>query len=136
MTVPFSELFKKKNTDLMRPCGGKYPAISTDIDRSMVNLSSDPTNTPVAIDPTTVNPNNPLLYMDFDEMIARETAQAVAEMEPHSFIQFAVKPCRLSDAIAASCVWLGLEVALGWTVLSFTSPKWWWRRYKWNGYWF
>ncbi|KAJ7836092.1 hypothetical protein B0H13DRAFT_1523594, partial [Mycena leptocephala] len=68
----------------MCPCAGKYPAISTDIDRSMVSLSSDPANTPVAIDPNTVNPNNPLLYMNFDEMIARETAQAMVEMEPHS----------------------------------------------------
>ncbi|KAF8173571.1 hypothetical protein K438DRAFT_2051185 [Mycena galopus ATCC 62051] len=87
MAVSFSELFKRRNTDLMRPFGTKYPAISTEVDRSMVNLSADPSlDKAPEIDPATVNPNNPLLYMDFDEMIARETAQdiAMAESGPHS----------------------------------------------------
>ncbi|KAK6971609.1 hypothetical protein R3P38DRAFT_2813660 [Favolaschia claudopus] len=33
MSVPFSQLFKRKATDLMRPFGGKYPAISAEVDR-------------------------------------------------------------------------------------------------------
>ncbi|KAJ7933099.1 hypothetical protein B0H13DRAFT_1478131, partial [Mycena leptocephala] len=72
--------------DLMRPFGGKYLAISSDIDRSMVNLSADPSVTSAGeIDPEAVNPNNPLIYVDFDEMIARETLQSsIARDAPHS----------------------------------------------------
>ncbi|KAJ7472397.1 hypothetical protein B0H11DRAFT_2196011 [Mycena galericulata] len=84
MAISFTELFKRRNTDLMRPMGGKYPAISPGIDRSMANLSSDPSEIPSDVDPDKINPNNPLLYIDFDEMIARETAQSISEMDPHS----------------------------------------------------
>jgi hypothetical protein len=76
MTVSFAELFRRPNTDLMRPNGGKYPAISLGVDRSMANLSGNPTEIPDDVDPNTVNPNNPLLYIDFDEMIAREEAES------------------------------------------------------------
>ncbi|KAJ7659168.1 hypothetical protein DFH06DRAFT_1406208 [Mycena polygramma] len=84
MEVSFAERFKRPNTDLMRPFGGKYPAISLEVDRSMVNLSADLANA-VDIDPASVTPNNPLLYVDYDAIIAQETAQAVADSEePHS----------------------------------------------------
>ncbi|KAF8218166.1 hypothetical protein K438DRAFT_1901061 [Mycena galopus ATCC 62051] len=76
ITVSFAELFQRPNTDLMRPNGGKYPAISPGVDRSMANLSANPTEIPDDVDPNTVNPNNPLLYINFDEMIAREEAES------------------------------------------------------------
>ncbi|KAJ6587831.1 hypothetical protein B0H10DRAFT_1961297 [Mycena sp. CBHHK59/15] len=85
MKLSFSQLWRLSR-DLMRPFGGKYPAISSEIDCSMVNLSSDPSDTSVdEIDPETVNPNDPLICMDFDEMIAREMAQSsIAQDSPHS----------------------------------------------------
>ncbi|KAJ7849431.1 hypothetical protein B0H13DRAFT_2402726 [Mycena leptocephala] len=86
MVVPFAELFKRADTDLMRPFGGKYPAISAEVDRSMVNLSSYYDDTASTIDPSTINPNKSTLTVDFDELIACETAQRVAESRegPHS----------------------------------------------------
>ncbi|KAJ6518572.1 hypothetical protein DFH09DRAFT_1098400 [Mycena vulgaris] len=85
MPVPFAELFKKKDTDLMRPFGGKYPAISADVDRSMAHLSSNQDEEISGIDPETIDPANPHA-IDFDTMIAREVAQRVAESSagPHS----------------------------------------------------
>ncbi|KAJ6603724.1 hypothetical protein B0H10DRAFT_1957782 [Mycena sp. CBHHK59/15] len=80
----FTNLWKRPKADLLRPLGGKYPAISPGVDRSMVNLSSDPTKESADIDPDTVNPNNPLLYIDFDEIIACEAAEGLLEPEVHS----------------------------------------------------
>ncbi|KAK6966807.1 hypothetical protein R3P38DRAFT_2590224 [Favolaschia claudopus] len=81
MSVPFSQLFKRKATDLMRPFGGKYPAISAEVDRSMANLCShqDP-----EIDESTTTGEQ--LTIDFEAMIASELAQLAAESEagPHS----------------------------------------------------
>lgn len=80
----FTNLWKRPKADLLRPLGGKYPAISPGVDRSMVNLSSNPAEETADIDPDTVNPNNPLLYIDFDEIIAREAAEGLSEPEAHS----------------------------------------------------
>ncbi|KAK7007109.1 hypothetical protein R3P38DRAFT_3325559 [Favolaschia claudopus] len=81
MSVPFSQLFKRKATDLMRPFGGKYPAISAEVDRLMANLCShqDP-----EIDESTTTGEQ--LTIDFEAMIASELAQLAAESEagPHS----------------------------------------------------
>ncbi|KAJ6498619.1 hypothetical protein DFH09DRAFT_884360, partial [Mycena vulgaris] len=80
----FTSLWKRSKADLLRPLGGKYPAISPGVERSMVNLSSNRAEESAHIDPDTVNPNNPLLYIDFDEIIARETAEGLSEPEAHS----------------------------------------------------
>ncbi|KAJ7909873.1 hypothetical protein B0H13DRAFT_1616170, partial [Mycena leptocephala] len=41
MAMSFSERFRMKDTDLLRPMGGNYPAISGEVHRSMANLSSN-----------------------------------------------------------------------------------------------
>ncbi|KAJ7091031.1 hypothetical protein C8R44DRAFT_750778 [Mycena epipterygia] len=86
MSVTFEELFKRKNTDLMRPFGGKYPAISAEVNRSIANVTANQTEpTAPAIDPNTITPASPDTP-DFDAMTALEIAQGVAEApaEPHS----------------------------------------------------
>ncbi|KAJ7926528.1 hypothetical protein B0H13DRAFT_1599480, partial [Mycena leptocephala] len=85
MPVSFDQLFKRKNTDLMRPFGGKYPAISAEVNRSMAYLSSSQDSEVSGIDPETINPTDNIT-VDFDAMIAHEDAQRVAESEagPHS----------------------------------------------------
>ncbi|KAJ7447664.1 hypothetical protein FB451DRAFT_1535824 [Mycena latifolia] len=55
MGLSFGERFRRKDTDLMRPMGGKYPAISGEIDRSMANLSSNTHDSSSTIDPSTIN---------------------------------------------------------------------------------
>ncbi|KAK7016508.1 hypothetical protein R3P38DRAFT_2785715 [Favolaschia claudopus] len=40
LSKSFAELFKKPDVDLLRPFGGKYPALSADIDRSLTNFTS------------------------------------------------------------------------------------------------
>ncbi|KAJ6582561.1 hypothetical protein DFH09DRAFT_912293 [Mycena vulgaris] len=86
MPVSFKQLFKRKNTDLMRPFGGKYPAISAEVDRSMANLSSQSDSATSGIDPETINRTRDGITIDFDDMMACEMAQRVAESEagPHS----------------------------------------------------
>ncbi|KAJ6624086.1 hypothetical protein B0H10DRAFT_1943560 [Mycena sp. CBHHK59/15] len=69
MAMSFSEQFRRKDRDLSRPMGGKYPAISSDVDRSMVNLSS---NEGELIDPDTVDFANLVAGLDLDAMIAAE----------------------------------------------------------------
>ncbi|KAK7005922.1 hypothetical protein R3P38DRAFT_2794458 [Favolaschia claudopus] len=41
----FKEHFRKKDTDLLRPFGGKYPALSPEIDRSIAIISTTPEST-------------------------------------------------------------------------------------------
>ncbi|KAJ7236528.1 hypothetical protein C8J57DRAFT_1569556, partial [Mycena rebaudengoi] len=84
MSVPFTVLFTKKDTDLLRPFGGKYPAISQEVDRSIANLSSTVANASLEIDPDLTNPSNLMEKFDFDAMIAQETAQQSANSHPHS----------------------------------------------------
>ncbi|KAJ7930176.1 hypothetical protein B0H13DRAFT_1702797 [Mycena leptocephala] len=43
MRVSFAIRFKQPETDLLRPFGGKYPALSSKVDRSVVDSSSAPT---------------------------------------------------------------------------------------------
>ncbi|KAJ7929882.1 hypothetical protein B0H13DRAFT_2537836 [Mycena leptocephala] len=43
MGVSFAIRFKQPETDLLRPFGGKYPALSSKVDRSVVDSSSAPT---------------------------------------------------------------------------------------------
>ncbi|KAJ6626794.1 hypothetical protein B0H10DRAFT_1941439 [Mycena sp. CBHHK59/15] len=85
--VTFHELFKRKNTDLLRPFGGKYPAISTEVDRSMTTLSS-----PTSLDMPTMgldanpSPGHLLRDIDFDAMFASEKAECAeaAAVTSHS----------------------------------------------------
>ncbi|KAJ7232378.1 hypothetical protein C8J57DRAFT_1579011 [Mycena rebaudengoi] len=69
MPMSFAKWFEKKDTDLMRPLGGKYLAITAEADRSVVHASSTITDT---IDPNTINPPNLVAGVDFDAMIASE----------------------------------------------------------------
>lgn len=75
MSLSFAERFKRKDTDLMRPLGGKYPAISSDVDRSMAASTCDLSST---IDPNTINFANLIAGVNFDEIIAREAAESEA----------------------------------------------------------
>jgi hypothetical protein len=76
MAMSFSERFKRKDTDLMRPFGGKYPATSTDVDRSMGTYSD--------ISPIDLTLTNPCHITDFDVIIANEMAQRSSDAAPHS----------------------------------------------------
>ncbi|KAJ7140069.1 hypothetical protein C8R43DRAFT_858013, partial [Mycena crocata] len=80
MAMSFAERFKQKDTDLMRPLGGKYPAISADVDRSMSN-STTATET---IDPSIVNAANLLAGVDFDRIIASENQNSSSSPFIHS----------------------------------------------------
>ncbi|GLB45645.1 hypothetical protein LshimejAT787_2500370 [Lyophyllum shimeji] len=83
MSITFEDRWKQRNTDLLRPSGGKYPAISAEIDRSMVNLSSDPSVAAPSIETET----NPIREIDFEALITKEKAQraaASAAAQPHS----------------------------------------------------
>lgn len=79
MAMSFSERFKRKNTDLMRPFGGKYPAISAEVDRSMANLSAhhDTSGPALTLDPN-ANPTHLIRDTDFDAMYTEETAERAA----------------------------------------------------------
>ncbi|KAK6974238.1 hypothetical protein R3P38DRAFT_3296758 [Favolaschia claudopus] len=71
MAMTFSERFQKKDTDLSRPFGGKYPAISGGIDRSLADLDGH-SNEEELIDPKTINFANLVAGVDIDAMIQSE----------------------------------------------------------------
>ncbi|KAJ6580330.1 hypothetical protein B0H10DRAFT_1962565, partial [Mycena sp. CBHHK59/15] len=68
MTVPFAVLFKRPETDLLRPFGGKYPALSRKADRSVVDSSSPTTDS--AVDPGPFTPSHLIPTAEFDQMFA------------------------------------------------------------------
>jgi hypothetical protein len=77
--ISFADHFQKKDTDLLRPMGGKYPALSPEIDRSMVNTS-------VPSDESSVDPSvNPVFQFDFDARMRSDKAiRALLSDDPHS----------------------------------------------------
>ncbi|KAJ7743501.1 hypothetical protein DFH07DRAFT_749856 [Mycena maculata] len=75
MAVPFAELFKQQDTDLMRPFGGKYPAISTEVDRSMATVAAGQDTDGIE---DIINPEDGIT-VNFDALIATES-----EAGPHS----------------------------------------------------
>uniref|UniRef100_D8Q4A2 Uncharacterized protein n=1 Tax=Schizophyllum commune (strain H4-8 / FGSC 9210) TaxID=578458 RepID=D8Q4A2_SCHCM len=87
MDMSFTERFARPNTDLMRPLGGKYPAISNDIDRSVTGDASphaeSPTDTTI---PTSLaDGTTTTLDIDFDTVLAREKAEIAAHaVDGHS----------------------------------------------------
>ncbi|KAL1671130.1 hypothetical protein EV122DRAFT_185145, partial [Schizophyllum commune] len=83
MDMSFTELFAQPNTDLMRPFGGKYPAISAETDRSALVEEGDSTTTDVAADtavPTSLRDGGTASHgeIDFEAVVAREKAEIVA----------------------------------------------------------
>jgi hypothetical protein len=70
MTMSFSARFKRENTDLMRPFGGKYPAMSPEIDRSMANFPAPVASAaeagPMPTLDSSSNPSRAILDIDFD----------------------------------------------------------------------
>ncbi|KAJ6626243.1 hypothetical protein B0H10DRAFT_1942079 [Mycena sp. CBHHK59/15] len=82
MAMLFANLFKRKDTDLLRPFGGKYPAISNDVDRSMVNSSSS-IDLASEIDPSTIDPPNLMATVNFDAMFA-SNMDSLPDTPPHS----------------------------------------------------
>ncbi|KAJ7821756.1 hypothetical protein B0H14DRAFT_2599001 [Mycena olivaceomarginata] len=84
MAVPFAELFKQNDTDLMRPFGGKYPAILTEVDRSLAVVAAGQDTD--GIEDVINSCSAEGIAIDFDALIASELAQRVAESEagPHS----------------------------------------------------
>ncbi|KAJ6574023.1 hypothetical protein B0H10DRAFT_1963829 [Mycena sp. CBHHK59/15] len=83
MAMSFSERFRRKDRDLSHPMGGKYPAISSDVDRSMANLSS---NEGELIDPNTVDFANLVAGLDLDAMAV---AEKLLESSPSNHSLFA-----------------------------------------------
>ncbi|KAJ7491375.1 hypothetical protein B0H11DRAFT_1859355 [Mycena galericulata] len=66
MAVPFSVLFRRPETDLLRPFGGKYPALSSKVDRSVVASSSAVTKeSTIHLDTSNLIPT-----ADFESMFA------------------------------------------------------------------
>ncbi|KAK6981712.1 hypothetical protein R3P38DRAFT_3333718 [Favolaschia claudopus] len=84
MTMTFAERFKRKDTDLSRPLGGKYPAISGGVDRSMSYISSDESDAENLIDPDTVNFLNLVAGVDIDAMVASESISSPYPSTPPS----------------------------------------------------
>ncbi|KAK6984382.1 hypothetical protein R3P38DRAFT_2806576 [Favolaschia claudopus] len=84
MTMTFAERFKRKDTDLSRPLGGKYPAISGGVDRSMSYISSDESDAENLIDPDTVNFLNLVAGVDIDAMVASESISSPSPSTPPS----------------------------------------------------
>ncbi|KAF7351813.1 hypothetical protein MVEN_01142400 [Mycena venus] len=75
----FAEHFQPLEKDLLRPFGGKYPALSPEIDRSVVN-TSPPSDT--SSDDTTINP---VFLFDYDARLGLDEAQRIATSnDPHS----------------------------------------------------
>ncbi|KAK7002390.1 hypothetical protein R3P38DRAFT_2794903 [Favolaschia claudopus] len=81
MTTTASSLPTVKDTDLLRPFGGKYPAISTDVDRSMVGTTNTPAESIAGLDPETINPPNMMTSEDLDNLFASVTPP---DITPHS----------------------------------------------------
>ncbi|KAK7007147.1 hypothetical protein R3P38DRAFT_3212810 [Favolaschia claudopus] len=82
MAVTFAERFKRKDTDLSRPLGGKYPAISGGVDRSMTSVSDAPAED--LIDPETRNFAQLVAGVDIDAMIVSENNYDSSTGTPHS----------------------------------------------------
>ncbi|KAK6966948.1 hypothetical protein R3P38DRAFT_3337676 [Favolaschia claudopus] len=76
------ERFKRKDTDLSRPLGGKYPAISGGVDRSMTSVSDAPAED--LIDPETRNFAQLVAGVDIDAMIVSENNYDSSTGTPHS----------------------------------------------------
>ncbi|KAJ7936419.1 hypothetical protein B0H13DRAFT_1589586, partial [Mycena leptocephala] len=84
--IDFDALFAPEDRDLMRPKGGKYPGVSKEVDRSMVNSDSSPAE----VEADTSAPSEVEEILNFDakvalaaEKAARDAEQA-AHPEPHS----------------------------------------------------
>ncbi|KAK6969185.1 hypothetical protein R3P38DRAFT_3504625 [Favolaschia claudopus] len=71
MNMSFSQRFGMKDTDLSRPLGGKYPAISGGIDRSLANLNTSSSSDEL-IDPNTIHFANLVAGVDIDAMLLAE----------------------------------------------------------------
>ncbi|KAK7005447.1 hypothetical protein R3P38DRAFT_3215106 [Favolaschia claudopus] len=85
MAVTFAERFKRKDTDLSRPLGGKYPAISGGVDRSMTSVSDAPAED--LIDPETRNFAQLVAGVDIDAMIVSENNYDSSTGTPHLFAE-------------------------------------------------
>ncbi|KAJ7078250.1 hypothetical protein C8R44DRAFT_654684, partial [Mycena epipterygia] len=78
MEQSFSEHFQKPETDLLRPLGKHYLALSAENDRSLAT-PSDPA------DPSSINSANPVHQFDFDRRMGLDLAQrAATSKDPHS----------------------------------------------------
>ncbi|KAK7015803.1 hypothetical protein R3P38DRAFT_2786723 [Favolaschia claudopus] len=85
MNMSFSQRFQMKDTDLSRPLGGKYPAISGGIDRSMANLKTSESSTDEElIDPNTIHFANLVAGVDIDAMILSEKMSESSSVLPRS----------------------------------------------------
>ncbi|KAJ7021304.1 hypothetical protein C8F04DRAFT_1013482 [Mycena alexandri] len=67
MDVSFAVRFQRPETDLMRPFGGKYPALSTKVDRSLGTPITDST---VDLDASSCTPSYLIPTAEFDGMFA------------------------------------------------------------------
>ncbi|KAJ7049330.1 hypothetical protein C8F01DRAFT_1352687, partial [Mycena amicta] len=69
--LTFRQLFARKNTDLLRPMGGKYPSVSGAVDRSLEDAST----TSADVDVTAYSFTNPYAGLSTEAILTRE-AQA------------------------------------------------------------
>ncbi|KAJ6548321.1 hypothetical protein B0H10DRAFT_1969186 [Mycena sp. CBHHK59/15] len=69
MGVSFAIRFKQPETDLLHPFGGKYPALSSKVDRSVVDSLSTPT-TDSMVDPGSFNTSHLIPTTEFDRMFS------------------------------------------------------------------
>ncbi|KAJ7929792.1 hypothetical protein B0H13DRAFT_2310176 [Mycena leptocephala] len=103
MTVPFAVLFKRPETDLLRPFGGKYPALSSKADRSVVDSSSAPT-TDSAVDPGPFTLSHLIPTAEFDRMFA--DIESTDTLPQHSIWDWASTSASAWDTWAAgSSIW-------------------------------
>ncbi|KAL1746378.1 hypothetical protein HDZ31DRAFT_81278 [Schizophyllum fasciatum] len=79
MPMSFSERFARPSTDLLRPFGGKYVAISAGVDRSLQELHTPEQPGDDLLAATTI------LDIDFDRIVEQETAERAARaLSEHS----------------------------------------------------
>ncbi|KAK7015798.1 hypothetical protein R3P38DRAFT_2786718 [Favolaschia claudopus] len=85
MNMSFSQRFQNKDTDPSQPMGGKYPAISGGIDRSMANLKTSSSDDEELINPDTINFANLVAGVDMDAMIeSKNLSDAAFAATPRS----------------------------------------------------
>ncbi|KAJ7444422.1 hypothetical protein B0H11DRAFT_2250104 [Mycena galericulata] len=80
----FAEHFQKKDTDLLRPFGGKYPALSPEIDRSIVNAS------PPSDSSRPDTESNPVFQFNFEARLADDKVLRAARSDDHHSIFAAI----------------------------------------------
>ncbi|KAJ7059465.1 hypothetical protein C8F01DRAFT_1231949 [Mycena amicta] len=76
--LTFRQLFSRKNTDLLRPMGGKYPSVSGAVDRSLGDMAAtEKSSADIDINAATSSYANPFSGLSTAEILSREAQTLV-----------------------------------------------------------